>query len=178
MGAKWYFLCIQQPQELRIATVPPLTPASPTNMENTPLPSPFQPTQPTQYQHRGKSPSNHELSMPERPGILSEMPNRPPSGAARLAGAVGNAGRLWEGREQSKWEDRRKIGMLTVRDGNDNNTLTGMNRRLEGASNAPRNMAMRPRRTPWLPTLSLTNIELPCANEVAYGPHTGASPFV
>ncbi|KAK0183860.1 hypothetical protein F5146DRAFT_1007282 [Armillaria mellea] len=41
---------------------------------------------------------DHELSMPERPGILSEMPNWPPSGAARLAGAVGNAGRLWEGR--------------------------------------------------------------------------------
>ncbi|KAK0184054.1 hypothetical protein F5146DRAFT_1006862 [Armillaria mellea] len=39
-------------------------------------------------------------------------------------------------------------------------------------------MAMRPRWTLWLPTLSLTNIELPCTNEVAYGPHTGASPFV
>ncbi|KAK0188508.1 hypothetical protein F5146DRAFT_1002589 [Armillaria mellea] len=41
---------------------------------------------------------DHELPMPERPGILSEMPNRLPSGAARLAGTVGNAGRLWEGR--------------------------------------------------------------------------------
>ncbi|KAK0187336.1 hypothetical protein F5146DRAFT_1142311 [Armillaria mellea] len=27
MGTKWYFLRVQQPQELRIATVPPLTPA-------------------------------------------------------------------------------------------------------------------------------------------------------
>ncbi|KAK0184701.1 hypothetical protein F5146DRAFT_1006416 [Armillaria mellea] len=40
---------------------------------------------------------DHELPMPERPGILSEMPNWQPSGVARLAGAA------------FKWKDRRKI---------------------------------------------------------------------
>ncbi len=75
-------------------------------------------------------------------------------------------------------EGRRKIGMLTVRDGINNNTLENMNRWLEGASNTPRNMAMRPLWPPQLPTPSLTNIGLPCANKVTYGPHTGASPFI
>ncbi len=76
---------------------------------------------------------------------------------------------------ESERESGRKIGTLTVKDGNDNHKLMGMNGRHEGTSNAPRNIAVWPPQPLWLPTPSPTNIGLPHANEIDYAPQTGAS---